>query len=416
MIDLFRSDNVVVRSVPAEDVSRWVVTFDNYGLGPGFDRPGFGEEFLRQSGVSAIHVMGRCEDWYQYPEMAEAMAAVRAAVAGADRVMTYGSSMGAYAALRFADAAGAHAVLAISPQYSVDPAKVPFETRWLQDGKRIAFQQSIDERLSCACRPLIVYDSSGDDERHVRLIAAEIDADLVGLRYVHHPATTYLNEMGLLGPLVFEVLSGDLDVETFRSEAVARRRNSAVYLSRLAELQPPSRARMGRGIAALAVERAPHNPMALTALAAYLTRAGEHDEAIALHERATELGFRAANYLVPHANALAAAGQIEAALPLVDEVVSQLPKAAHLRYWQGSVLWQAGSSDAAIAAIERAVALDPFEGRYRCTLDRFRSEKAGPMGRLVYLMRRGLRLGVTAQNDGGALPRRFTRLANRSDA
>lgn len=409
MIDLFRSDNVVVRSVPTDNPHRWVVTFDNYGIGHGFDRPGFGEDFLRQSGVSAIHVMGRCEDWYQYPEMAAVMAAVRAATAGAERVMTYGSSMGAYAALRFADAAGAHAVLAISPQYSIDPAKVPFETRWLQDGKRITFRPEIDDRLTSACRPLIVYDSASDDEKHVRLIAADIDADLVGLPYVHHPATTYLNEMGLLGSLVFDVLAGDLDVESFRAEAVARRRNSAVYLSRLAELQPASRVRTGRGIAALALERAPHNPMALTALAAYLTRAGEHDRAIVLHERATELGFRAANYLVPHANALVAAGKTEEALQLVDEVLDQLPTAAHLRYWQGAILWQTGSSDAAIAAVERAIALDPFEIRYRNTLDRFRSEHGGGVGRLLYRVRRGLGLGPSSEGEAVAPLRRVAR-------
>ena len=53
MIDLFRSDNVVVRSVPTADASRWVVTFDNYGIGHGFERPGFGQDFLLASGISA---------------------------------------------------------------------------------------------------------------------------------------------------------------------------------------------------------------------------------------------------------------------------------------------------------------------------------------------------------------------------
>ncbi|MGO4409339.1 MULTISPECIES: tetratricopeptide repeat protein [unclassified Brevundimonas] len=373
MIELFRSNNVVVRSVPVGDAGRWVVTFDNYGLGPGFNRPGFGEAFLRQSGVSAIHVMGRREDWYQYPEMAEAMAAVRRATAGADRVMTYGSSMGAYAALRFADAAGADAVLAISPQYSVDPAKVPFETRWLQDGRSIAFRPEIEGRLSCACRPVIVYDATGDDERQVRLIAAEIKADLIGLRYIHHPATTFLQEMALLGPLVFDVLAGDLDVEAFRAEAKARRRDSSIYLSRLAELQPVCRARTARALATLAVERAPHSPMALTALAACLGLAGEHDEAVALHERATELGLRAANHLVPHANGLIAAGRVEEALPLVEEAVDKLPTAAHLRYWHGLILWRAGKTEAAVAALEMAVLLDPHPPSYRELLDTCRT-------------------------------------------
>ncbi|WP_313102403.1 tetratricopeptide repeat protein [Brevundimonas sp.] len=381
MIDLFRSDNVVVRAVPAEDVSRWVVTFDNYGLGPGFDRPGFGEDFLRQSGVSAIHVLGRSDDWYQYPEMAEAMAAVRQATQGAARVLTYGSSMGGYAAVRFADAAGADAALAISPQYSIDPARVPFETRWLQDGKRIAFRPEIEKRLACQCRPTIVFDSSSNDDRHARLIADEIDADLIGLDYVHHPATTYLSEIGLLGGLVFDALSGTLDVPGFRVEATARRRNSAVYLSRLSEMQPACRLGLAKRLAMRAVDRAPHSPLALTSLAHCLGRMEEHDQAIALYAQATELGQRSANYLVPYANGLIAAGRLEEALDLAVEAVEELPAAAHLRYWLGTIFSRLGRGEEAAAALEAAVALDPHQPVYRQLLEECRPRlDEGPEG------------------------------------
>lgn len=410
MIDLFRSENVLVRSVPTEDARRWVVTFDNYGLGPGFDRPGFGEDFLRRSGISAIHVMGRREDWYQYPEMAEAMAAVRAATAGAERVMTYGSSMGGYAALRFADAAGANAVLAISPQYSVDPAKVPFETRWLQDGRRILFRPEIDGRLACACRPLIVYDSTGDDERQVRLIAAEIEADLVGLRYVHHPATTYLNEVRLLGPLVFDLLGGVVDVARFRTEATGRRRDSAVYLGRLAELQPLHRTRLATALAARAENQAPHSPLAVSALATCLGRGGDHEAAIARHERATELGERAANFLVPHANGLIAADRVEEALPLALEAVDKLPTAAHLRFWLGGILRRLDRLDEAVSALELAVLLDPHHPAYRAFLDECRDGQApAPEGRKLAQILRFVRRRA-GRESGGPIQRVFRRV------
>jgi tetratricopeptide (TPR) repeat protein len=389
MIDLFRSDNVVVRSVPAKDVSRWVVTFDNYGLGPGFDRPGFGEDFLRQSGVSAIHVLGRSDDWYQYPEMAEAMVAVRQATQGAARILTYGSSMGGYAALRFADAAGADAALAISPQYSIDPAKVPFETRWLQDGKRIAFRPEIDGRLACRCRPTIVFDSSSDDDRHARLIADEIDADLIGLDYVHHPATTYLSETGLLGGLVFDALSGELDPRGFQAEAAARRRNSAVYLSRLSELQPDCRLNLANRLATRAVDHAPHSPLALTSLAQCLGRMEKHDQAIALYARATELGRRSANYLVPYANGLIAAGRLEEALELAVEAVEKLPAAAHLKYWLGTIFRRLARGEEAAEAFEAAVALDPHQPIYRQLLEecRPRSDESPEGSKFSHILR-----------------------------
>ena len=81
--------------------------------------------------------------------------AARAAVPEGARVMTYGSSMGGYAALRFARALRADAILALSPQYSIDPAVVPWEDRWRQDGARIAWLPALAGPLDPNVRPLI---------------------------------------------------------------------------------------------------------------------------------------------------------------------------------------------------------------------------------------------------------------------
>lgn len=395
MIDLFRSDNVLVRSVPAEDVSRWVVTFDNYGIGHGFDRLGFGEEFLRQAGVSAIHVLGRQEDWYQYPEMAEAMAAVRQATAGAGRVMTYGSSMGGYAALRFADAAGANAVLAISPQYSIDPQKAPFETRWLQDGQRIEWLPQIDGALTCRALPNVVFDPSSDDRRHVDLIEAEINIRRVALPYCGHPAATFLSDVGLLGEVVFGALSGGLVADDFRREARRRRRGSSIYHAALAALQPSVRPEWGVALARRALDIAPKNPLSMNVLASHLTQLGRHEEAIALHESAVDASSRDANYLVSLANALVASGRPTEAVEIAREVVGRLPNSAHVRSWLGFVYWNAGERPQAITAMERALILHPGYEAYQATLQHYRDvETREPLrqqrgiGRLLKVLRR----------------------------
>lgn len=393
MIELFRSDNVVVRSVPTANVSRWVVTFDNYGIARGFDRPAFGEGFLQQSGVSAIHVMGRSEDWYQYPEMAEAMAAVRQATTGADRVMTYGSSMGGYAAIRFADAAGADAALAISPQYSINPDRAPFERRWMQESHRIRWLPEIDGPIQSGCTPIIVFDPTGDDRRHVDLIAAETAITTIDLRHSGHPAATYLSEVGLLGPLVLQALSGALDPAAFRREARRRRAECAPYLSRLAELQPEHRAPLAISLARRANALAPAAPLAMVALASLLTRSGDHEEALALHEAASKVTDRAGNYLVLHAEALVAAGRPLQALVLAREVVEENPQAAYLWAWLGHLEWKWGASDAALAALERAVFLHPEKAEYRMALEHYQASLSGsksevvPKGRLVRLLR-----------------------------
>ena len=370
MIDLFRSENVVVRSVPAADLSRWVVTFDNYGIGHGFDRSGFGQEFLRQAGVSAIHVMGAREDWYQYPEMAAAMAAVRAATAGAERIMTYGSSMGGYAAIRFADAAGANVVLALSPQYSIDPQKMPSETRWLQDSQRIAWRPEIDGRIICGVRPVVVFDPLEDGDQVAR-IQDDIDIWPIRLPYVSHPASTYLAETGLLKVLVLQMLSGEFDTVAFEGEARRRRGTSGFYLSNLATRQPAYRRKLAFDLAERAVNTPPSSPLAGLALARLLSAEGRHDDAIEKLERIVALTNRAPTYLVSYVDALVAAGRFEEARPHAREAVEALSHQAHLPAWEGALLKHLGEDRAAVEAVERAVALDP-QVQYRRLLEAYR--------------------------------------------
>lgn len=371
MIDLFRSDDVLVRSVPSEDVSRWIVTFDNYGIGQGFDRQGFGETFLRHSAVSAIHVMGRGEDWYQYPEMSEAMATVRGVTAGAGRVMTYGSSMGGYAAIRFANAVGADAVLAISPQYSLDPLKVPFEARWRQEAERIDWRPEIDGAINCSCVPIVVFDPLGADGRHVDMIAAETAIQRFPLRYSGHPSATYLSELDLLGPLALQALSGDLDVAAFRAEALRRKAQCPAYLSRLAEVQPPRRAGLALNLAKRACELAPANPIALSTLAALLSQAGDQKQALACYRILSDITDRAPNYLVLHAQALADAGRLEDARVLAREVVDAQPDAANLWAWLAHIEWRLGAHDVAMSAIDRAIQLFPTQADYQTQREQY---------------------------------------------
>jgi hypothetical protein len=139
LAERFRSDNLVVREVRGFSRDRLVVTFDSYAHDLRPDRPGFGEHFLAGHRIDAVHVIPRANDWYQHPEMPAAARLVSEIAADYQRVVAYGSSMGGYAAIRFGCAVGASLALALSPQFSIDPAVVPFETRWAGDSKRLDF-------------------------------------------------------------------------------------------------------------------------------------------------------------------------------------------------------------------------------------------------------------------------------------
>ncbi len=75
--------------------------------------PGFAEQFFDKYQIDAVFVNCATTEWYQYSDLSEALSILRVFTAGRRRTIPYGSSMGGYAAIRFASASGAHGSSAI---------------------------------------------------------------------------------------------------------------------------------------------------------------------------------------------------------------------------------------------------------------------------------------------------------------
>ncbi|WCT73020.1 alpha/beta hydrolase [Sphingomonas naphthae] len=375
--ELYRSANLLVRCVPAEDQTRWVVGFDNYDPDAGLHSEGFGEAFCARRGISYVGVIGRGNHWYQYGDLPDALAAVARAVRGAARVMTYGSSMGGYAALRCADAVGASAVLALSPQYSSDSAVVPFEGRWRQEAQAIDWLPAFGGPLRCACRPVVVYDSSAEDGRHVALIAADTAIDAVPLPYVGHPAGSFLISVDLLEPLVGAVLDGRFDRAAFLANADALRRQDPFYLVELARRQPVWRPRLGLALARLAFAKRPQMDYFHHVLATRLDLAGQREEGLERHRAAAEMSGGLMSYALPYSMALARSGDMATAIAIARRIVLRNPGHAHLHNWLADLLrlegkWRDAAGEARTAATlapanpfyrDRAALYDPLSAR-----------------------------------------------------
>jgi len=362
---LHRSSALEVRRVAGGDGQHIVVTFDSYHEPAGMDRPGFGEAFFRTEGITAIHVMSDRNDWFQYPEIQEILSIIRKACAGAERILTYGSSMGGYAALRFADAIGAHAALALSPQYSLDPRKVPFETRWAPDRRRIRFLETVDGPIQPGPIRILAYDGALDaDRRHAELLMAAAPMIAIPLSHAGHPVGGLLNDIKLLRPLVLTALDGSFDPRRFRSAAHKRRTQSAHWLAHLADRQPAWRNALGVALARRAVDTAPDHPALHHAFARRLAAAGDYAGAIAAHHRAIAIE-PIVDYLWGLSKTLFTAGDIAGALDVAERIQALAPEiagyhawAAHLRAAQGDWAGQLGD-------LQRAVRNDRTNRGYR---------------------------------------------------
>lgn len=322
--EMFRSDDLLVRRVGGFGGRICYVTFDSYTDNRTLDRPGFGEDYFRGRGIDAIHVLSRENRWYQHGELADALDAVAAAAASYDRVIAYGSSMGGFAALRYGASCGATVGMALSPQFSVDPAIVPFDRRWADDVARINFRD--DDRLPTLTEQYIAFDpADAHDRQHFELFAARSSTSGVPVPHGGHPVGSYLVETGMLQPLLEEIESGEFDPQTHARELRRRRRRSGHYFYILAQRVPAHRPLQKVALARLAVETHGDNPLYRSQLGAALDAAGDFDAAYAVHAEA--IGMSNANmfqvhYLMLHHEAR---GEYDQALAIVDRLIAEHP-------------------------------------------------------------------------------------------
>lgn len=280
--------------------------------------------------------------------------------------------------MRFADAVSVDAVLALSPQWSINPSRARWENRWPQDSHRICWLDTIDGPVRCRAQPVLVYDPHMPlDLRHVRQIAAETPSLLVSVPYSGHPVSTLLGEVSLLRPLLDDLLQDRFDAKAMARAIRDRRSTSSVYLGSLAERQPGVRPRTALALARAAHAARPGGTLGMLSLARVLTRTGNHCEAVKLHREIAVITERLPLYLIPFVDALWLANAKSEAIAIAEEVVDALPEVAHLRSWRSTMLWKHGERSAAIGQQRRAVALSPKNYRYQRKLYLYRIARCG---------------------------------------
>lgn len=326
-VTLFRSEDLFVKGYFGRRDDICLVVFDPMREDLSLDREAFGERFLAAYGYDAVHVVSARNAWFQDPLLPEALAHIRERTRPYRRVIAYGSSMGGYAALRFADRVGATSAIAISPQYSVHPAIAPTESRWplLRQGLDW-LHEAAGTPLPALAEAVVLYDPSGSDGWHAEAVRRDLPhAQMVPLRHGGHPVTAMLAEAGLLSTAILDAIHGRLDGPALREAARRQRHRSAHYLAVLARRQPRSRPRLKADIAARAALLRPS--AAFLSYAALVREcAGPHETALALHAEAIQ-----------------------------GEPFSL----AELR--RARSLWRAGQTSAARAAVERARQMRPLD-------------------------------------------------------
>ena len=260
-----------------------VVYFESLQDPPRLDTPPSAQDFFLRRGVNFIGVKPAQNDWYQHDEINAALAAIRAATPGA-RLAGYGGSMGAYAAVNFANDLGLVSLLAICPQYSLQPAKVPFERRWLAEAAAIDFRNDRINAPPRLRRGFIMFDPQTEDRLHAERILAHHDLTPLPIWFTGHEQLRFLTQAGISGDVILGLLRGEMDrAEVVRRVRAARRKSNIVW-------HGVAKLRLRRGeiaAAARAMDRAEEAPLpdpfdAAVTRGKILRRVGRKQEAEAL--------------------------------------------------------------------------------------------------------------------------------------
>ena len=329
--------------------------------GPGKDNEPFGQGLIEKNDFSAVYILAKASHWWQTPETAKVEQIIRKYLKGKSfsHRFAYGASMGGFGVLLSAAKVGCDIALVAAPQISVDPAVVPFETRWRRDIERIKFQES-DARvgIKSSCRYYILYDPVDRlDSRHVSMIADTPNVEKIAFPFAGHKILKLLKETRILHNAVSSASLGTLDVKALKKTVRAGRRQSPHYFETMYDMA----AERGRAHLALTASRywwqlQPGSTTAYNAISKGLLAEGLYDELLRVtHSHLAETN----NSLVPYRNeryALNSLRRYQETFTSARAICDRPDSSADDFRWLVRGCFRQKLFDAAIAAAEEAIA------------------------------------------------------------
>lgn len=218
----------------------YVITFSSWSrlyqphIGKDFART-FGLDAISRTGLNCISLVTNKNDWYQGQSALKAIEAIKLRIPQQSVIVTYGSSMGGFAAINFAEALGADQFVSISPQVSLSKPYMEsirdnrFRKEMLTVRKNNEF--ILAGRNAEKTGYIFFDDKYPLDAAHALECAARTKAVLVPISYSGHHAAKALNSCYGLKKVVEEVARN-----SFNNDSISRiiRHNADHSLNALA--------------------------------------------------------------------------------------------------------------------------------------------------------------------------------------
>lgn len=191
---------------------------------------GESETTIRRSGADAVHIIPASNRWYQYPEIFDVLDLIQSITRRYDRIVTYGMSMGGFAALQSSRFLKAHTTISYSPQISVDAAKYDFiDAGWQRKVRGAQFIWDDLGNVSQTAHHVVLYDPFHADSKHVGVLRKHVPLEEIVVPFAGHHSWRAAKHAGIGGKLLISLIHGDRDVSWARAALRDSRKSNPIY-------------------------------------------------------------------------------------------------------------------------------------------------------------------------------------------
>lgn len=203
------------------DSATLVVTFTPHVKSP--PTAAFAAPFLAKSGLACVAFQALENHWWQTREMETCIEMLEPYLGNFDRIVTYGSSMGAHAALAFSGLLKADAVIAAAPQYSISRHYAPFEKRWPSEARRFPTLFDPAAFISRSAQKTVLFDPSHTaDWKQLMLYGDQENMTLLHVPYSRHNPLRELARVGVLSKIIRGLITGDEGTQSEARQVIRR--------------------------------------------------------------------------------------------------------------------------------------------------------------------------------------------------
>ncbi|WP_122048622.1 tetratricopeptide repeat protein [Asaia bogorensis] len=323
----------------------------------------WGENLADRLDLNCVAFVATGPHWYPQSSMRRAIAAAMPFLV--DRfTFSYAASMGAYAALRYAELLDANITLAVAPQWSIDPSQAPYEPRFtryfaphLHDAMEIRSNSGYSTDRN---RAYIVFDPLDlPDSSHARAImAVQPHTQPIPVHHIGHPAI-----FAFSGSATISAIFGALVSDHRRDVQLILRRQKKDKLPYLLGLLSAVITRGHPIWAQNLIDRLRaqniYLPSHMYELAIDARAAGEHGKVVALCRELLRINPEHIEAYHRIAEASRKMGTPSQGITYLQRAVILFPQECHLWGHLGITLQEDGQYREAIKAFDKALAINP---------------------------------------------------------